>query len=900
MKMIKYLAIFVVSVFALFAKDVNYKLQQEVVIESASSNRPIIIENSNSIIPQSREEIDLYVEDFEGDISDWSTGSGWSANTSDFNSSTTSMVSPNDVSTQGNVWDLVSPTITLPALGEGETMNFSFFLKGDTPDTDGNGDNYLEDYYSVSILDLDALAWQETSANGGEAYWCGEDDIGNGNPGYLNDWLQFLDTPSFTVPFSGVLSADMAWFLEEAAGATVAGTCVDGWDAANVRISADGGQTWNLLTANERAYDFDCGYGWLHHDTEYDTGGALNDLAPGWGGVQDWTTMTFNIGAWTGQDVIVRFAFGSDPGFCTLDDPTATGFYVDNISVSGGALDCSPESDCDVVYAGEVWVDQFYDYCDETRPGYQQWEQYTQGMPFNGNVFLDISDLAGKDIAFRFQTRYDEDDDGGSGIGIMVDDLRIYKVSGGNYPPPTGLAGEGLNESVELTWNDMNASGTDDFIFDNESFTNGIQMSTEGSTAYAGTQIPLAGPSTVNSVSVYNLSPVGTTTTIAAFSQVGTLFSNEPTYSLEVTLESEGWNDFDVSTLGWDMNNSFIVAHQFTFVDETTGAGMLAALDESAVPSSASRVLFPGGAWDAWSVSGAAIGDGEWGIRSNVTFQGAGVTYNVHLNGNPTPVLTNLGTNSATVDGLENNTTYSLSVSANYSDGETSEQSDSIDLTPQAQTVHEEYYDDGIAEEYFSAGSSNFTAVKYTAQSTGEGVVRFKWFQEVPGGAFYLKLYEDVNGVPGAETYSRVIAGGLVDGWNTYDLSAEGLFVSGDFWIGTKEFSSTAPFGLDTSSNTGNSYSRTGTTGDWVEIPGNLMARVYLDCGDDCQGGGSCTLGDVSGDTIINVLDIVATVNFVLGAQAPTDDQSCAADYNEDGIINVLDIVAIVNVVLGG
>ena len=154
--------------------------------------------------------------------------------------------------------------------------------------------------------------------------------------------------------------------------------------------------------------------------------------------------------------------------------------------------------------------------------------------------------------------------------------------------------------------------------------------------------------------------------------------------------------------------------------------------------------------------------------------------------------------------------------------------------------------------------------------------------------------------MPGAETYSRVIAGGLVDGWNTYDLSAEGLSVSGDFWIGTKEFSSTAPFGLDTSSNAGNSYSRTGTAGDWVEIPGNLMARVYLDCGDDCQGGGSCTLGDVSGDTIINVLDIVATVNFVLGAQAPTDDQSCAADYNEDGIINVLDIVAIVNVVLGG
>jgi hypothetical protein len=410
--MINYLAVFVVFSFFLFAKESNYKIQQEVVIQSTSSSRTVVIDNSNNVVPSSREEIDLFVEDFEGDISDWDADSGWNVSTTDFNSSTTSMVSPDDVTTQGNVWDLISPIISLPDLGEGETMNFSFFLKGDTPDTDGNGDNYLEDYYSVSILDLDALAWQETSANGGESYWCGEDDIGNGNPGYLNDWLQFLDTPSFTVPFSGVLSADMAWFLEEATGATVAGTCVDGWDAANVRISADGGETWNLLTSNERAYDFDCGYGWLHHDTQYDTGGALNNLAPGWGGVQDWANMTFNIGAWSGQEVIVRFAFGSDPGFCTLDDPSATGFYVDNIAVSGGALDCSPESDCDVVFAGEVWVDQFYDYCDETRPGYQQWEQYSAGMPFNGNVFLDISDLAGKEVAFRFQSRYDEDADG--------------------------------------------------------------------------------------------------------------------------------------------------------------------------------------------------------------------------------------------------------------------------------------------------------------------------------------------------------------------------------------------------------------------------------------------------------------------------------------------------------
>ena len=56
----------------------------------------------------------------------------------------------------------------------------------------------------------------------------------------------------------------------------------------------------------------------------------------------------------------------------------------------------------------------------------------------------------------------------------------------------------------------------------------------------------------------------------------------------------------------------------------------------------------------------------------------------------------------------------------------------------------------------------------------------------------------------------------------------------------------------------------------------------------------------VNADGEINVLDIVAAVNFVLGTGSPSDDEACAADYNADGIINVLDIVAIVNVVLGG
>ncbi len=57
-------------------------------------------------------------------------------------------------------------------------------------------------------------------------------------------------------------------------------------------------------------------------------------------------------------------------------------------------------------------------------------------------------------------------------------------------------------------------------------------------------------------------------------------------------------------------------------------------------------------------------------------------------------------------------------------------------------------------------------------------------------------------------------------------------------------------------------------------------------------------LGDVNGDTIINVLDIVSIINFILAYSEPDFHASIAADMNEDGMINVLDIIAIVNIII--
>ena len=53
--------------------------------------------------------------------------------------------------------------------------------------------------------------------------------------------------------------------------------------------------------------------------------------------------------------------------------------------------------------------------------------------------------------------------------------------------------------------------------------------------------------------------------------------------------------------------------------------------------------------------------------------------------------------------------------------------------------------------------------------------------------------------------------------------------------------------------------------------------------------------GDVNGDEILNILDVVILVNMVLGGA----NQDSIGDMNQDGILNILDVVILVGIVLG-
>ncbi len=56
--------------------------------------------------------------------------------------------------------------------------------------------------------------------------------------------------------------------------------------------------------------------------------------------------------------------------------------------------------------------------------------------------------------------------------------------------------------------------------------------------------------------------------------------------------------------------------------------------------------------------------------------------------------------------------------------------------------------------------------------------------------------------------------------------------------------------------------------------------------------------GDVNSDDILNVLDVVMIVNFILGEDNPSNSEFNASDYNSDGMLNVQDLVLIINDIL--
>ena len=55
-------------------------------------------------------------------------------------------------------------------------------------------------------------------------------------------------------------------------------------------------------------------------------------------------------------------------------------------------------------------------------------------------------------------------------------------------------------------------------------------------------------------------------------------------------------------------------------------------------------------------------------------------------------------------------------------------------------------------------------------------------------------------------------------------------------------------------------------------------------------------LGDVNGDLMVNIVDVVALVDIILN----TSSDNLSADVNQDGLINIVDVVMLIDMILNG
>ncbi|MBT5078888.1 MAG: hypothetical protein HN820_01625 [Candidatus Marinimicrobia bacterium] len=58
------------------------------------------------------------------------------------------------------------------------------------------------------------------------------------------------------------------------------------------------------------------------------------------------------------------------------------------------------------------------------------------------------------------------------------------------------------------------------------------------------------------------------------------------------------------------------------------------------------------------------------------------------------------------------------------------------------------------------------------------------------------------------------------------------------------------------------------------------------------------TSGDINQDDVIDILDIVSLVNFILGTDSPDIIEEMAADLDGNGVLNILDIIQIINIIM--
>ena len=447
-----------------WAGTVNYQMKSPVPIKASPTQE------------KSKDDVMLFQDDFENGLDDWyqANPSGnqqlfWHTIDDPTAPSPTHSATMQDASGSYDpnmdnfliMNDMVSiPTDALAA--NGDFMLTGFF---DDPNAFPNVE-YFGVECSPGII-------QEATWHVENDYWTMEGYTGQGAYGYDSQWYQVLNTPE--IDLTGATDLQLKFNVAhnvEASGGEPFG--YDGWDGCNVRISTDGGTTWEVLTPADTSYSYQksslYSFGYQHLEGQGIPGWVANS--------NGWQEVIVDLNAYENQFVKIRFAFASDPAYDTDDDPALFGMRVDDIELSchAGLLFSNYGVPGDMTYdsIGEAWFaisnptgtpgGQNYVYTDLP----EDWTSFveTYGQP------IDMSDYIGEDIKFRVYFHSDEDQP--IGEGMYIDDFDFWyeqeeppgyiqgtvSIEGGLDPTGTNLTFINLDDGNIYTHTVNNAAGT--------------------------------------------------------------------------------------------------------------------------------------------------------------------------------------------------------------------------------------------------------------------------------------------------------------------------------------------------------------------------------------------------------------------------------------------------------
>jgi len=204
----------------------------------------------------------------------------------------------------------------------GESHTESFYIKNEAGHENSFFVNALESPVTFHPAGFNAYDDQ--------SWWCGTYEAG----GYENMWLQYLDTPmiDLSTATAPTLTFQTYWALEDIIDSAPP-EGYNGWDGCNVWISSDGGDSFQVIQPLQPEYNASSLFSFGHEEMGWNMGPDI----PGWIGFSGgWKQAVIDLNDYKSDSVVIRFAFASDPGFCSTDDETVIGFFVDEILLTDG------------------------------------------------------------------------------------------------------------------------------------------------------------------------------------------------------------------------------------------------------------------------------------------------------------------------------------------------------------------------------------------------------------------------------------------------------------------------------------------------------------------------------------------------------------------------------------